>query len=157
SYIALVHGILKGMHGRIDFAIGRDPKRRVRMTARRTAALGRARDARTDWRALTCINSTTLVEVQLHTGRTHQIRVHFSALRHPLVGDALYGAPAQIRVGKATLPGLSRNFLHAAKLGFAQPRTGNWIELRSPLPGNLRSFLHQLAKAAGDSSDRIDA
>jgi 23S rRNA pseudouridine1911/1915/1917 synthase len=159
TYIALVHGLLKPDQGRIDFAIGRDPKRRVRMTARRTATLGNARDARTDWRALARIDSTTLVEVQLHTGRTHQIRVHFSALRRPVVGDELYGAPAQLRVGdsKVALPALGRNFLHAAKLGFAQPRTGAWIELRAPLPEALRSFLHQLAIAAHDSAERIDA
>ena len=159
TYIALVHGLLKPDNGRIDFAIGRDPKRRVRMTARRTATLGKARDARTDWRMLTRIDSTTLVEVQLHTGRTHQIRVHFSALRHPVVGDELYGAPAQLRVGgsKVALPPLGRNFLHAAKLGFAQPRTGAWVDLRAPLPAELRSFLHQLAMAAADSAERIDA
>ena len=158
TYIALVHGLLAPDHGRIDFAIARDPKRRVRMTARRTATLNKARDARTDWRALARIDTTTLVEVQLHTGRTHQIRVHFSALRHPIVGDALYGAPAQLRINnKTTLAPLGRNFLHAAKLGFAQPRSNTWIELRAPLPEQLRAFLQQLADAAGDSSARIDA
>jgi len=159
TYIALVHGLLKLDHGRIDFAIGRDPKRRVRMTARRTAALANAREARTDWRALARIDSTTLVEVQLHTGRTHQIRVHFSVLHHPVVGDELYGAPAQLRVGagKISLPPLGRNFLHAARLGFTQPRTGTWIDLRAPLPFRLHGFLRQLAVAAGDSAERIDA
>src|SRR5438034_4478775 len=103
TYIALVHGVLQEEHGRINFAIGRDPKRRVRMMARRTATLAKARDARTDWRVLARIDATTLVEVQLHTGRTHQIRVHFSALRHPVVGDALYGAPSEVRIGKITL------------------------------------------------------
>ncbi len=157
TYIALVHGLLAENHGSINLAIGRDPKHRVRMTARRTATLSKARDARTDWRALTGIDTTTLVEVQLHTGRTHQIRVHFSALRHPVVGDELYGAPAQFRIGKITMPALGRNFLHAAKLGFTQPRTGTWIELRAPLPSQLKVFLHQLAKAANASTDGIDA
>jgi 23S rRNA pseudouridine1911/1915/1917 synthase len=127
------------------------------MTARRSLVLGNAREARTDWRALARINSTTLVEIQLHTGRTHQIRVHFSALRHPVVGDTLYGAAAQLRIGKVSLASLGRNFLHAAKLGFTQPRTGEWIELRAPLPQNLRDFLQQLAGAAGESPARIDA
>jgi 23S rRNA pseudouridine1911/1915/1917 synthase len=157
TYIALVQGLLKQDHGTIDFAIARDPKRRVRMTARRSLVLGNAREARTDWRALARINSTTLVEIQLHTGRTHQIRVHFSALRHPVVGDTLYGAAAQLRIGKVSLASLGRNFLHAAKLGFTQPRTGEWIELRAPLPQNLRDFLQQLAGAAGESPARIDA
>jgi len=157
TYLALVQGLLKGDCGRIDLAIGRDPQRRVRMTARRSTAFANAREARTDWRALARIDTTTLVEVQLHTGRTHQIRVHFSALHHPVVGDTLYGAAAQLQSGKITLPPLGRNFLHAAKLGFAHPRTGSWIEVRAPLPQHLRIFLHELATAAGDAPHRIDA
>ncbi len=157
TYIALVQGMFKEDHGRIDLAIGRDPKRRVRMAARRGATFANAREARTDWRVLAQIDTTTLVEVQLHTGRTHQIRVHFSALHHPVVGDTLYGAAAQLRVGKITLPPLGRNFLHAAKLGFTQPRTGAWIELRATLPPHLCEFLHQLGDAAGESRTRIDA
>ena len=156
-YIALVHGLLKQDHGTIDLAIARDPKRRVSMTARRSIVLGRAREARTDWRVLTRVDTTSLLEVQLHTGRTHQIRVHFSALRHPVVGDTLYGAAAQLRVGKTILPPLNRNFLHAAKLGFSHPRTGVWIDLRAPLPQNLRAFLQQLSAAAGETPERIDA
>jgi 23S rRNA pseudouridine1911/1915/1917 synthase len=157
TYIALVEGHLQQERGRIELAIMRDPKRRTRMTARRSIVLGNAREARTDWRTLAQIGSTSLLEVQLHTGRTHQIRVHFSALRHPVVGDSLYGASAQLRVGKSTLPPLARNFLHAAKLGFAQPRTGAWIELRAPLPAELREFLRHLIASAGESPERIDA
>jgi 23S rRNA pseudouridine1911/1915/1917 synthase len=103
------------------------------------------------------IDSTTLVEVHLHTGRTHQIRVHFSALRHPVVGDTLYGASGQLQVAGTLLPPLDRNFLHAAKLRFQQPRTGQTIQLTSPLPAELRAYLRELADAAGDSSPRIDA
>jgi 23S rRNA pseudouridine1911/1915/1917 synthase len=157
TYLALVEGLLNEESGRIELAIGRDPKRRVRMTARRSAVLADAREARTDWRVLTRIGTTTLVEVQLHTGRTHQIRVHFSALRHPVVGDTLYGGAPELSAGKATLPPLGRNFLHAAKLGFAQPRTGVWIDLRAPLPSHLHAFLRQLAAATGDDPQRIDA
>jgi 23S rRNA pseudouridine1911/1915/1917 synthase len=157
TYIALLQGIFKEQSGRIELAIMRDPKRRTRMTARRSIVLGNAREARTDWRALARIDNTTLVEVQLHTGRTHQIRVHFSALRHPVVGDTLYGAASQLKIGKTSLPALNRNFLHAAKLGFAQPRTGAWIELRAPLPPELVEFLRQLSAAAGESPSPIDA
>jgi 23S rRNA pseudouridine1911/1915/1917 synthase len=157
TYVALVEGLLKEDSGRIDFAIGRDPQRRVRMTARRTAVLADAREARTDWRVMTRIDTSTLVEVRLHTGRTHQIRVHFSALRHPVVGDTLYGAAPEIAVGKITMAPLDRNFLHAAKLGFAQPRTGAWVELRAPLPQALHAFLQQLAEAAGGNPEQIDA
>jgi 23S rRNA pseudouridine1911/1915/1917 synthase len=157
TYIALVEGLLREDRGRIELAIARDPKRRVRMTARRSAVLADAREARTDWRVLARIDTTTLVEVQLHTGRTHQIRVHFSTVHHPVVGDALYGAAAQLEVGKIVLPPLGRNFLHAARLGFTHPRTGAWIDLRAPLPQQLRAFLRELAVSAGDDPQRIDA
>jgi 23S rRNA pseudouridine1911/1915/1917 synthase len=157
TYLALVEGHFKENNGRIELAIMRDPKHRTRMTARRSIVLGNAREARTDWRTLARINGATLVEVQLHTGRTHQIRVHFSALHHPVVGDALYGAASQLSVGKRTLPPLGRTFLHAAKLGFRQPRSGAWIELQAPLPQDLREFLGQLGDASGQSTARIDA
>ena len=160
TYIALVQGLLPAGTGRIELAIGRDPRRRTRMAAvpksQSGAALRTAREARTDWRALARIDSTTLVEVQLHTGRTHQIRVHFSAMKHPVVGDALYGAASQVRVGKIALPALGRNFLHATKLGFAHPCTGEWLEVRAPLPSALRSFLQQLEAAAGEEPGHID-
>ena len=157
TYITLLQGVFKEEGGRIELAIMRDPKRRTRMTARRSIVLGPAREARTDWRKLAQIDGVTLAEVQLHTGRTHQIRVHFSALRHPVVGDTLYGAASQLNIGKNTLPPLNRNFLHAARLGFAQPSTGAWIELRAPLPHELREFLQKLSAAAGESPTRIDA
>jgi 23S rRNA pseudouridine1911/1915/1917 synthase len=103
------------------------------------------------------IDTTTLVEVQLHSGRTHQIRVHFSALKHPVVGDTLYGAAGQLHVGSGTLPAPGRNFLHAAKIGFPQPRNGETIQVVAPLPVELYMFLGKLAKAAGDEPGRIDA
>ena len=166
TYIALVEGLLKEKQGRIEFAIGRDLHRRTRMAAlkekpgsalRESLQRSGAREARTDWRALAEVDGTTLVEVQLHTGRTHQIRVHFSAIEHPVVGDTLYGAAPQLRVGNenmraasknretATMPALGRNFLHAARLGFSQPRTGAWIEVRAPLPRELREFISNLS------------
>jgi 23S rRNA pseudouridine1911/1915/1917 synthase len=172
TYIALVQGLLKEKTGRIELAIGRDPIHRTRMAVERKtwhgAAMSNPRAARTDWRSLATIANATLVEVQLHTGRTHQIRVHFSALKHPVVGDTLYGAAKQLsvsvssdRVGvardNATLPPLGRNFLHAANLGFPQPRTGEWIEVRAPLPSDLQDFLTKLSAASGEPPTRIDA
>ena len=156
-YIALVQGVLKEERGRIELAIARDPNRRTRMSAKRTALLHHAREARTDWQALARIDSTTLLEVQLHTGRTHQIRVHFSALKHPVVGDTLYGAAGQLHIDGTTLPFLGRNFLHAAKIAFAQPRTGRAINLTAPLPPELRAYLEKLSAAAGEPTQRIDA
>jgi 23S rRNA pseudouridine1911/1915/1917 synthase len=156
-YIALVHGSMPEEKGRIELPIARDPVRRTRMTTRRATLLPNARAARTDWRVLARINGATLLEIQLHTGRTHQIRVHFSALRHPVVGDTLYGAPRQLRAGSATLPFLGRNFLHAAKIGFAQPHTGRSIGLSAPLPSELTRYLAELCAAAGEDQGRIDA
>ena len=161
TYLALVEGILKEKTGSIELAIGRHPIHRTRMATPRKswrgAVIANPRAARTDWRVLAHVDNTTLVDVQLHTGRTHQVRVHFSALKHPVVGDTLYGAAAQWRVGKVALPKLQRNFLHAAKIGFAQPRTGAWIEVRAALPEELHNFLKQLCAAAGKSEGRIDA
>jgi 23S rRNA pseudouridine1911/1915/1917 synthase len=188
TYIALVEGLLKEKQGRIELAIGRDLQRRTRMAVYRekptrtlranalgdkalrdSGLAGNAREARTDWRTLAEVDGTTLVEVQLHTGRTHQIRVHFSAIAHPVVGDTLYGAASEIPTGagtgrsaskeqeRVTMPALGRNFLHAARLGFSQPRTGAWIEVRAPLPEALHEFVGKLAVAVGEDSKRIDA
>lgn len=157
TYIALVQGSIEGERGRIDLAIARDPNRRTRMTSRRVATLPHARAAVTEWRVLARVDSTSLLEVQLHTGRTHQIRVHFSALRHPVVGDTLYGAAGQLHVGRTLLPSLGRNFLHAAKIGFVQPLSDKTIELTAPLPPELRQYLTRLATAAGERPERIDA
>jgi 23S rRNA pseudouridine1911/1915/1917 synthase len=156
-YIALVQGSMEEDRGRIELAIARDPNRRTRMTAKRALLLPNSRPARTDWRVLLRIDSNSLLEIQLHTGRTHQIRVHFSVLRHPVVGDTLYGAAGQLHVGRTTLPPLGRNFLHAAKIAFAQPHTGKLIELSAPLPAELRDYLEKLSLAAGETPPRFDA
>jgi 23S rRNA pseudouridine1911/1915/1917 synthase len=155
-YVALVQGSMEEERGRIELAIARDPNRRTRMTAKRATLLPNSRPARTDWRVLAKIDSTSLLEIQLHTGRTHQIRVHFSALRHPVVGDTLYGAAGQLHVGRTTLSSLGRNFLHAARIGFAQPHTGKIMELSAPLPSELREYVGKLAAAAGEDQGRID-
>ncbi len=152
-YIALLHGKVKGDSGVIEMPIARDLHRRSRMTARRRE--GRA--ARTDWRVLLRLDGFSLVEADLHTGRTHQIRVHFSTLGCPVVGDTLYGAPRQERAGDAVLPELGRNFLHAARVAFAQPRTGERIEVRAPLPTELRGYLSALAAAVKFDQSAIDA
>jgi 23S rRNA pseudouridine1911/1915/1917 synthase len=153
SYLALVQGSLSRESGSISLTIARDPKRRTRMAAGRHAG----REARTDWRALAHLDGYTLIEVRLHTGRTHQIRVHFSALRHSLVGDTLYGAARQVVAGKAPLPPLGRPFLHAARIGFTHPRTGQPVEVRAPLAPELRAWLASLAAALGIEQGKIDA
>jgi 23S rRNA pseudouridine1911/1915/1917 synthase len=153
TYLALLHGAIKGEKGRIELPVSRDMKRRSRMTARRAAG----REARTDWRLRLRLDQFSLVEANLHTGRTHQIRVHFSALTFPVVGDTLYGAPRQERIGRELLPPLERNFLHSARIAFAHPQSGNRMEFRAPLPAQLVSYLHELGRAVKISASTIDA
>ena len=144
-YVALVHGKLARDSGTITLPISRDPHRRTRMTARET----KGRHARTDWRVVARLDRCTLVEAVLHTGRTHQIRAHFAAIGHPVVGDTLYGAPRTLRAGTRDLPRLERNFLHAAHLGFSHPSSGAWVEVRAPLPEELRVYFEQVAASLG--------
>jgi 23S rRNA pseudouridine1911/1915/1917 synthase len=153
TYLALLHGKLAGETGTVDLPVARDLKRRSRMTARRRDG----REARTDWRVRLRLENFTLVEADLHTGRTHQIRVHFSALGSPVVGDTLYGAPRQERVGTGLLPPLGRNFLHAARIAFAHPMTGKHIEVRAPLPSELVSYLKSLGDSVKSAPRLIDA
>ena len=153
TYLALLHGKLKENAGSVDLPIARDLRRRTRMTARRRAG----REARTDWRARLRLDGFTLIEADLRTGRTHQIRVHFSVLGCPVVGDTLYGAPRRERAGSETLPPLERNFLHSARLAFAQPTTGKRIDVRAPLPAELQNYLEALGHAARVDAASIDA
>ena len=147
TYIALVHGWPKKDRGTISAAISRDRVRRIRMTTRGTGG----RDAVSHYSVLrrldTAFGKFSLIEVKIDTGRTHQIRVHMASLGHPVVGDALYGAPREMRArrGRATDEGsaisLPRNFLHAARLELVHPRTGKPVALESPLPPELQAFL----------------
>jgi 23S rRNA pseudouridine1911/1915/1917 synthase len=131
-YLALVHGAVPREHGRVDSPIERDPLRRTRMTTRP----GRGRTAITEYRVLRRFQRFTLLEVRIHTGRTHQIRVHLSSLGHPVAGDRLYGAPP--------LPGLPGFFLHAHRIGFTSPATGLPVVVESPLPPSLETILQRL-------------
>jgi 23S rRNA pseudouridine1911/1915/1917 synthase len=153
TYVALLHGKIKGEAGTVDLPVARDLRRRSRMTARRQE--GRA--ARTDWCARLRIGAFTFIEADLRTGRTHQIRVHFSALGCPVVGDTLYGAPGQERVDSQLLLPLGRNFLHAARVAFNHPRTSKRVEVRAPLPIELRDYLGVLGRAAKFDAASIDA
>lgn len=142
KYVALVHGAVQGESGEIRSAIGRDRVRRTRMTTRTR----QARPAHTVYRVLERLPGFTLLELNLKTGRTHQIRVHLSSEKHPVVGDTLYGAPARVLAGEPhrPLPRLGRNFLHAAFLKFHHPRHLAPLEFSSPLPEELQSFLELL-------------
>ncbi|MGB6837717.1 MAG: RluA family pseudouridine synthase [Dehalococcoidia bacterium] len=131
GYLALVHGHVEPPEGVIEAPIGRDPRHRQRM-----AVVEGGREARTGYRVARYVDSYTLVEVTPHTGRTHQIRVHFAALGYPVVGDGVYGRPC---------PVLGRQFLHAFRLAFRHPRTGEALRLEAPLPADLRAAMRRLA------------
>ncbi|HYM76553.1 MAG TPA: RluA family pseudouridine synthase [Candidatus Dormibacteraeota bacterium] len=158
TYIALVHGWPKKDSGTITSSISRDPVRRIRMTTRQSGG----REAISHYKVVRRIDSRfgklTLMEVKIDTGRTHQIRVHMASLGHPVVGDTLYGAarelhfrqPGAKQVSSGTLS-LPRNFLHAAELELAHPRTGVRIALQSPLPTPLKAFLAAIETAAANS------
>ena len=153
KYIALVHGWMKKDSGTVSATISRDRVRRIRMTTRHSGG----REAVSHYQVLRRIDSPygkfTLVEVKIDTGRTHQIRVHLSSLGHPVVGDTLYGAPAEMRPhrlkhGSGATLSLPRNFLHAAQLELAHPRSGAIIALTSPLPDELVNFQKALETLA---------
>ncbi|MGH9544667.1 MAG: RluA family pseudouridine synthase [Terriglobales bacterium] len=144
KYIALVHGWLKPDRGTISSGISRDRVRRTRMTTRRSGG----REAITHYAVERRLDSPygkfSLLEVRIDTGRTHQIRVHLASLRHPVVGDWLYGAPRELGGKPAPSLALSRNFLHAAELRFQHPRSGELLSFSAPLPAELENLLQRL-------------
>jgi 23S rRNA pseudouridine1911/1915/1917 synthase len=133
-YFALVRGHPRPATGIVDAPIGRDPQNRKRMAVHGAAA----RSARTSYQVLEELNDFSLLEARLHTGRTHQIRVHLAALGHPLVGDIIYGGPA--------VRGLHRQFLHAHRLVVRSPSSGDELQFRSALPDDLERVLGDLRR-----------
>ena len=141
-YHAIVCGTVVRDAGEIHAAIARHPTHRKRMAVHDDAD-GRA--AHTSYRVLERLNAATLVEAQIHTGRTHQIRVHFQHLGHPLVGDATYGAKPNQRFSEITGYTAPRVMLHAAELTFTHPRTGKLKKCVAPRPADFSGALKALA------------
>ena len=147
EYVALVWGVVQAGR-RIDAPIGRDPANRKKMSARAR----RSREAVTRITRTDHLNpSLTLAQIAIHTGRTHQIRVHLSAINHPVVGDSVYGGvrrhvPADAR----PVMHLQRPFLHAAKLVFKHPADGRRMEFTSELPDDLQQVLDELRSRSGE-------
>jgi len=138
-YLALVHGQIKTEWGKIDAPIGRHPVDRKKM-----AVVERnSREAVTHYQVLERRANYTLVDLRLETGRTHQIRVHMAYINHPVVGDTRYG-PARPHFG------LKGQFLHAYRLGFTHPRTGEYLEFNAPLPLILEEILNKINIAIPD-------
>ncbi len=126
TYLALVEGRVNADSGRITKPIARDPAHRTRMTAR----LDHGRDALTEYRVLRRFEKFTYLEVRIGTGRTHQIRAHLASIRHPVAGDKLYGAQVADRI-----------FLHAWRIRFDSPATGDRVTVEAPLPEELAGWL----------------
>ncbi len=143
SYVALVYGVVKQESGRIEQPIARDPRNRTRM-----AIVPGGRGALSLYKVRRSYNAFTLLEVELKTGRTHQIRVHLSWLKHPVVGDELYGGGRDHNVQdvqlRAQIRKLKRQFLHAEQLGFRHPHTGQQMRFEAPLPAQLTHLLEKL-------------
>lgn len=143
SYVALVFGVIKQASGRIEQPIARDPRNRTRM-----AVVPGGRGAVSLYKVRRSYDSFTLLDVELKTGRTHQIRVHLSWLKHPVVGDELYAGGRDNNVQnvqlRAQIRKLKRQFLHAEQLGFTHPVTGAPMKFRAPLPAELTQLLTAL-------------
>ena len=130
QYLALAHGAWSGAAKRtVDSAIGRDPRNRLRMAVVDLATQS-GKEARTDFERLATDTESCLVHCKLHTGRTHQIRVHMASIGHPLVADGVYGGAGQF--------GMNRQALHAARLAFVHPATGETLALQAPLPDDMQ-------------------
>jgi 23S rRNA pseudouridine1911/1915/1917 synthase len=139
TYLALVHGNVEAAAGRIEAPIGRDPRQRTRM-----AVVPDGRPSVTGYRVRERFNGWTLLEVDLVTGRTHQIRVHLAALGHAVAGDPVYGTGTSRRGPD----GLERLFLHAWRIVFASPGTGDLVRVEAPLPDALDGVLDRLRAIA---------
>jgi 23S rRNA pseudouridine1911/1915/1917 synthase len=146
SYLALVHGVTREEKGKVEEPLARDPRNRTRM-----AVVRGGRAALSLWRVRRRYERFTLLDVQIKTGRTHQIRVHLAWIKYPVVGDETYGGGRDKTIAspalRARVVALGRQFLHAERLGFHHPSTGEWMSFTAPLPPELSEFLEALESA----------
>lgn len=143
SYVTLAYGVVRKESGKIDQPIARDPRNRTRM-----AVVARGRGAVSLFKVRRSYPSFTLLDVELKTGRTHQIRVHLAWMKHPVVGDEVYAGGRENNLQdpqvRALIRKLRRQFLHAEHLSFSHPRTGQQMKFTAPLPPELEHFLQEL-------------
>jgi 23S rRNA pseudouridine1911/1915/1917 synthase len=144
SYVALVHGVMEQNSGKIEAPVARDRHSRTKMAVSKNG-----RNALTLWRVANRFDKFTLLDVEIKTGRTHQIRVHLASINHPVVGDETYNAGRDKTVAdpaiKKAIADLGRFFLHAERLAFAHPKTGEQMQFVRELPTELREFLTLLS------------
>ena len=141
-YKAIVYGRLKEAGGTISLRIGRSESDRKKMSARSK----RGKEAVTTWKAIEQFGTATLIEAKLGTGRTHQIRVHFAAIGHPVLGDRTYGSKTLVEAGRKKIS-FPRQMLHAEFLGFTHPVTGKYLEFSSPTPEDMAAKITELRSA----------
>jgi len=144
EYLALVLGLPAPRSGTVAAPVGRDPVHRRRMSVRAP----RGREARTDYRVVETFDGASLLRVRIHTGRTHQIRVHLASIGHPVAGDPTYGGtrapPSRRAAAREALLSLGRPALHAARLAFVHPASGEPLAFEAPLPADLAATLERL-------------
>lgn len=139
KYVALLHGSLKEDTGEIYLKIGRSTSDRKKMSTKAR----RGKEAVTRWTVIERFAAATLIEARLGTGRTHQIRVHFAAVGHPVLGDRTYGKKTFVGINRKRIV-FPRQMLHAALLGFVHPASGEYMEFSSPLPEDMAEKITQL-------------
>jgi 23S rRNA pseudouridine1911/1915/1917 synthase len=146
-YKALVYGNLQEDRGQISLRIGRSESDRKKMSTR----VKRGKEAVTSWNVVERFSGATLIEAKLGTGRTHQIRVHFASIGHPVLGDLTYGRKTQLEADRKKIV-FPRQMLHAELLGFSHPVSGQYMKFRSNLPDDMREIIAALREMKGDQT-----
>jgi len=146
-YLAIVEGNLKEESGSFDSVIGRDPVHRIKMSSKSKAG----KESLTLWKVIERFKAALLIEAEPKTGRTHQIRVHFSENGYPILADKVYGHRKQkVQVITTAAKKIGRQALHASKIGFIHPESGDWVEFTAPVPEDMKQALLYLKKTTED-------
>jgi len=143
KYKALIYGSLKNVRGEIALKIGRSESDRKKMSTK----VRKGKESVTGWKVIEHLTAATLIEAKLGTGRTHQIRVHFASIGHPVLGDKTYGGKTSVKIGNLEIH-FPRQMLHAELIGFVHPATGEYMEFISPVPQDMETKIEQLRRPA---------
>jgi 23S rRNA pseudouridine1911/1915/1917 synthase len=151
TYIALIFGNLREDSGEISLKIGRSESDRKKMSTR----VHRGKEAMTRWKVVERYQTATLIEARLGTGRTHQIRVHFASMAHPVLGDRTYGKKTVIEAGRTKIT-FERQMLHAMTLGFVHPATGQYVEFSKKMPEDMLEKIERLRSTLKGSTPALN-